>query len=73
MHYRTFKFYLKEGMTLLRIHEGVQFTQSAWMKDFPITNAEERKKAVEGSFKHAYYKSKTNQAYGKSKTFVLFL
>lgn len=67
VHYRNLKFYLKHGLKLLKIHAIVEFKQSPWMRDFPLGNAEERKKVEEGSFKHKYYKNKTNQAYGKSK------
>ena len=42
VHAHVLKFYLEQGLVLKRIHRGVQFYQSPWMKEYIEFNTEQR-------------------------------
>ena len=64
LHYQNLKFYLEQGMILEKIHRGLTFTQSKWMKPFIDFNTDQRKKA-KNEFETNFWKLMSNSAYGK--------
>ena len=42
-HYRNLKFYLEQGLKLIKIHKILQFEQSSWLKSYIEFNTEKRK------------------------------
>ena len=38
IHYRMLKFYIKQGMTVDKVHEIIPFKQSKWLKKFLNNN-----------------------------------
>ena len=64
-HISLLKQALNHGLTLKKVHKVISFNQEAWMKDYIITNIEERKKA-DSEFKKDFYKRMCNAVFGKS-------
>ena len=64
LHYQNLKFYLEQGMILEKIHRGLTFTQSKWMKPFIDFNTDQRKKA-KNEFETNFWKLMSNSTYGK--------
>ena len=55
---------LNHGLILKKVRRVISFNQEAWMKDYIITNIEERKKA-DSEFKKDFYKLMCNAVFGK--------
>ena len=64
LHYLNLKFYLEQGMVLEKIHRGLSFTQSKWMKPF-IDFTTEQRKLAKSVFHSNFWKLISNSAYGK--------
>ena len=65
VHFAILKFYLKMGMKLKKIHQGIRFTQKPWLKSYIEMNSEKRALA-KNDFEKDYYKLKNNALYGKT-------
>ena len=65
VHASLLKQALNHGLILIKVHRVISFNQEAWMKDYIITNIEERKKA-DSEFKKDFYKLMCNAVFGKS-------
>ena len=65
VHISLLKQLLNHGLTFKKVRRVISFNQEAWMKDYIITNIEERKKA-DNEFKKDFYKLMCNAVFGKS-------
>lgn len=64
VHARLLQFYLQQGMVLRKIHGGIKFTQSSFLKPYISFNSRMRQEAT-NNFEKDYYKLKNNSLYGK--------
>ena len=65
LHYKNLILYLSLGMKLKRIHKGIKFKESEWMKPYIDMNTELRAKA-KNNFKKDHYKLMNNSVFGKT-------
>ena len=65
MFIKSLKQALNHGLTLKTVHGVISFHQEAWLKQYIITNIEERKKA-DSDFKKDFYKLMWNAVFEKS-------
>ena len=65
LHYKNLKQYLKEGMILKKVHRGLNFYQSPWMKPYIRRNTDLRKKA-KNDFERDFFKLMNNSVFGKT-------
>lgn len=65
LHYRNLKFYLQEGLVLVKVHRIVSFNQSAWLAPYIELNTELRKNATD-DFSKEMFKLMNNAVYGKT-------
>ena len=65
VHIKNLIYYLAQGMKLEKIHRGVKFYQSAWMKSYIQVNTELRKNAV-SKFEKDLFKLMINSIFGKT-------
>ncbi|PKK65417.1 hypothetical protein RhiirC2_715563 [Rhizophagus irregularis] len=67
VHYHALQLYMKLGMKVTKIHSGLKFWQSPWMKEYIEKNIRKRKiaKATRDEFGVMYYKLKNNAVFGK--------
>ncbi|PKC56999.1 hypothetical protein RhiirA1_473169 [Rhizophagus irregularis] len=65
---------MKLGMKVTKIHDGLKFWQSPWMKEYIEENIRKRKiaKATGDEFGVMYYKLKNNAVFGKQMENVRF-
>lgn len=65
LHYENLKLYLDLGMKLKRVHQVLEFRQSAWMKPYVDLCTENRRNA-KSEFAKNFWKLCINAVYGKS-------
>ena len=65
LHYKNLKQYLQEGMILKKVHRGIKFYQSPWMKPYIRKNTDLRKLAS-SSFEKDFFKLMNNSVFGKT-------
>ena len=69
VHYRMFKFYVRHGMVVEKLHEVISFKQSKWLENYINFNTQKRNKAV-NHFEKDFYKLLNNAFYGKTMGIV---
>ena len=65
VHYVNLKQYIKLGLQLKRVHRGVKFHQSYWLRDYISLNTEKRKTA-RNAFEKDFFKLMNNSIFGKT-------
>ena len=65
LHYKNLIQCLRLGMKLKRIHRGIKFIESEWMKPYINMNTELRAKA-KNNFEKDHYKLMNNSVFGKT-------
>ena len=65
VQYRMFKFYLRHGMIVDKVHNVISFKQSRWLEKYIIFNTQKRNQAVNG-FEKGFYKLLNNAFSGKT-------
>lgn len=64
-HHEELKLYLKHGMVLKKVHEGITYTEKAFMKKF-IDICTEARKNAKNDFEKDIFKLGPNSVYGKT-------
>ena len=64
-HHEELKLYLKHGMILRKVYEGITYTEKAFMKKF-IDICTEARKSAKNEFEKDIFKLGPNSAYGKT-------
>ena len=65
VHHEALRCYLRNGMVLKNIHEGISYEEREFMKKFIDINAEARKVAKD-DFEKDFYKRMSNSVFGKT-------
>ena len=65
VHYRIFKFYVRHGMEVEKVHSVISFKQSKWLKKYISFNTQKRNKA-KNDFEKDFDKLLNNAFYGKT-------
>ena len=65
LHYETLKQYLTLGMELRRVHRGIKFEESHWLKPYIDMNTTLRAKAA-NEFEKDFFKLMNNSVFGKT-------
>ena len=65
LHYKNLKQYLKEGMILKNVHQGIKFYQKPWMEPYIRKNTDLRKDA-KNTFEKDFFKLMNNSVFGKT-------
>lgn len=64
VHYRLLKFYLKHGMKITKLHAGMKFKQSCWLR--PFMELQEKLRNEASPAMNKVVKLMTNSVFGKS-------
>ena len=65
LHYKNLKQYLKEGMILKKVNQGIKFYQKPWMEPYIRKNTDLRKDA-KNAFEKDFFKLMNNSVFGKT-------
>ena len=65
VHFKVLKYYLEKGMTIIKIHNVVQFQQKPFLRPYIEFNTSQRSKATSKHEKD-FYKLRNNSLFGKT-------
>jgi hypothetical protein len=65
LHYRLLQFYVNHGLVVKKIHRGLKFHQSPFLKEYIEFNSKKRA-ATTNEFDSAFYKLNNNSVFGKT-------
>ena len=65
VHYENLKLYESLGLKITRVHRGISFCESSWLKSYVDLNTTLRTEA-RNDFENKYFKLMNNSVFGKN-------